>query len=920
MALILQWFLILLFTLMAQLSCAQYSAVMPAPQPVIEGKINGMDVVVQGDSVAFFAGRVPGTPGADNCHEDLHCTLHKNRTGAVLLSPRGVLIARDPESPKDHDSDHLTGLVQPAQTLNTVANIKTSRPEVFFVSTKQIEPSPVIATLYTGIPEVDQTPGLAWINRETMSGLAETVTTFNDVVKSPEAIDLFDTDNPSPTETVKMKVLTTVTRELDSRIRRLLSTSRVPVATPVPSRYDDSQQKEEKEVLAWLETGEDSLIIKPSPTGQYGSSTSAAATLTWQPRQAPVSRSVSASGTPSGSPAPAETSGKKGKSRTAPVGSEAVAKNKYDVYVGQTRFTSPINQDSLEKLKCVDCDKFLDQNVYQIYGLRVHGSERNVKTWSECQTGIYQTLEQTVDKDELFFFPDRACGRDIRDYRFRCADCGGIFTVTELEDHADKEKLECQYCHFQPERGPKEQRTQLMTAHAASCEKGCRHCQKKFKSWDLQNLKRHEIICPDQKMKCSHCDTDFTITAFYKHVYDNEIQLVICPLCKWQCSYDDVNAHIMLHHDIGRETQVCQLAGGCMFSYLNPRELLRHAFFEHRSDYDRLLVQAARGDQRLKKEGDLILLGVFLDMNTQIAVTSGSGRDAGREVTPPEEIQEIMKVLPPENLTILDKLFKSGALQRIAKQELTENLQAELRTVREELYNESERMRQEVLKLKEQISRLQVQPRSTVSQSSGSAGLSRDIEHRMMILEQQQEQNEREMSTLKVNLSELELQLQASLASTHNGSFLWRIPEAARRRRDAIDERITSIYSPPFYTGRTGYKMCIRAYLNGDGSGYKTHFSVFFVLMRGEFDPLMKWPFEYKVSLILVDQDARKHIVQTFKPTAESSSFKRPTSDMNVASGCPQFSKLSVLDNPSYVKDDVLYLKCIIDTSRIFHP
>ena len=45
-----------------------------------------------------------------------------------------------------------------------------------------------------------------------------------------------------------------------------------------------------------------------------------------------------------------------------------------------------------------------------------------------------------------------------------------------------------------------------------------------------------------------------------------------------------------------------------------------------------------------------------------------------------------------------------------------------------------------------------------------------------------------------------------------------------------------------------GYKMCIRAYLNGDGIGYKTHFSVFFVLMKGEFDPLLKWPFEYKVS------------------------------------------------------------------------
>ena len=75
----------------------------------------------------------------------------------------------------------------------------------------------------------------------------------------------------------------------------------------------------------------------------------------------------------------------------------------------------------------------------------------------------------------------------------------------------------------------------------------------------------------------------------------------------------------------------------------------------------------------------------------------------------------------------------------------------------------------------------------------------------------------------------------ASLASTHNGAFLWRIPEIARRKRDAIEERVTSIYSPPFYTGRNGYKMCIRAYLNGDGMGYKT---LFFVLLKGEFDRL----------------------------------------------------------------------------------
>ena len=179
---------------------------------------------------------------------------------------------------------------------------------------------------------------------------------------------------------------------------------------------------------------------------------------------------------------------------------------------------------------------------------------------------------------------------------------------------------------------------------------------------------------------------------------------------------------------------------------------------------------------------------------------------------------------------------------------------------------------------------------------------------------------ERTLNILGVHHSELELQLQASLASTHNGAFLWRIPEMRRRIRDAKIGRITSIYSPPFYTGRNGYKMCIRAYLNGDGSGEGTHLSIFFVIMKGEYDSLLQWPFDHNVSLVLVDQDQRKHLVQTFKPNLQSNSFQRPKSDMNVASGCPEFAKLSILDDPSYVKDDVMYIKAIVDTSKIIHP
>ena len=51
-----------------------------------------------------------------------------------------------------------------------------------------------------------------------------------------------------------------------------------------------------------------------------------------------------------------------------------------------------------------------------------------------------------------------------------------------------------------------------------------------------------------------------------------------------------------------------------------------------------------------------------------------------------------------------------------------------------------------------------------------------------------------------------------------------------------------------FYTSKYGYKMCLRIYLNGDGTGRGSHLSLFFVVMRGLNDALLKWPFNQKVS------------------------------------------------------------------------
>ena len=64
--------------------------------------------------------------------------------------------------------------------------------------------------------------------------------------------------------------------------------------------------------------------------------------------------------------------------------------------------------------------------------------------------------------------------------------------------------------------------------------------------------------------------------------------------------------------------------------------------------------------------------------------------------------------------------------------------------------------------------------------------------------------------------------------------------------------RETSIDSPPFYSSPTGYKMCLRLYLNNDS---QTHISLCFILMRGEYDAILKFPFCFKVIIYIYDQN-----------------------------------------------------------------
>jgi TNF receptor-associated factor 2 len=133
---------------------------------------------------------------------------------------------------------------------------------------------------------------------------------------------------------------------------------------------------------------------------------------------------------------------------------------------------------------------------------------------------------------------------------------------------------------------------------------------------------------------------------------------------------------------------------------------------------------------------------------------------------------------------------------------------------------------------------------------------------------------------------------------------------------DAQSGRQTSIHSLPFYSSRNGYKMRARLYLHGDGNARRTHMSLFFVLMRGPNDANLKFPFSHRVTFCLYDQTPQqRHIIDSFRPDIRSSSFQRPRSEMNIASGIPKFCRLDMMQqaNNPYVRDDTMFIKVMVD-------
>ncbi|KAG7460558.1 TNF receptor-associated factor 5-like, partial [Solea senegalensis] len=176
--------------------------------------------------------------------------------------------------------------------------------------------------------------------------------------------------------------------------------------------------------------------------------------------------------------------------------------------------------------------------------------------------------------------------------------------------------------------------------------------------------------------------------------------------------------------------------------------------------------------------------------------------------------------------------------------------------------------------------------------------------------------HEAQLSCNKQRLQELE-------ATSYDGKLIWKIQDFRRKRDAEVRGQTPCLSSVSFHAGRCGYKMAVKAYLNGDGEGRGTHLSLYVVLMPGDFDALLPWPFRQTVSLSLLDQrGAADHRSLSFRPDPASKSFQQPDTRAasNLAVGFSCFCPLDELQDTrdaAYVRDDTLFVRVKVDMSGL---
>lgn len=130
-------------------------------------------------------------------------------------------------------------------------------------------------------------------------------------------------------------------------------------------------------------------------------------------------------------------------------------------------------------------------------------------------------------------------------------------------------------------------------------------------------------------------------------------------------------------------------------------------------------------------------------------------------------------------------------------------------------------------------------------------------------------------------------------------------------------DNLTSAFSPIFKTADFGYPFVVRVGTTVNPNNQsESYLSIFISLLRGDYDPILAYPFKHNISFRLIDQSNQgKDLVSRLEVNPCSASFARPISEKNEEARIVNFCPLAQLTDPNsiYMKDGVYFVGVFID-------
>ena len=227
-----------------------------------------------------------------------------------------------------------------------------------------------------------------------------------------------------------------------------------------------------------------------------------------------------------------------------------------------------------------------------------------------------------------------------------------------------------------------------------------------------------------------------------------------------------------------------------------------------------------------------------------------------------------------------------------------------------EMSNNLKMVSETVNALKKELEILKDEPGQLQTPILGIGGkLKRDVEEMKSKICSMQDKNQ----DLSKSIADMDLKIQLQENKTLNGELIWKIDKVDFRMAQARSGKVVALHSAPCYTKQYEYKYCTRLYLQGDGMGRSTHVSLFFVVMKSEYDQLLNWPMQKRITFELINHvNQAESVIESFVSNPRSSSFQRPTNNMNVASGCPMFISIERFLTGGFVVDNCAYIKTTV--------